>query len=266
MRCYGDLVRYRELFSNLFRRDFHAKYRDSALGVLWSLVNPIALMGVYLVVFGVIWSKNGGIPHYPLYLLAGITCWLFFGVSLQAASRSLVDSAELIKKVRFPRQLVAFSVVATQAVTFVVMLGLLVVLSLAFVPAARDTVWIGVALAPLFACLVLGVSLVVACLNVMYRDIEHVLAAALFPWFFLTPVLWSFDRLPASAMRHHALLDGLRWGNFVTPPLNALRDPIWLGRVPRLADVVYLVAAAGIALVLGAFVFGRVDDRIAVQL
>ena len=71
----------------------------------------------------------------------GLACWIFFSVSLQSASRSMVDSAELIKKVRFPRQLVAFSMVATQAVTFGVMLVILIVLSLVFVPEARATVW-----------------------------------------------------------------------------------------------------------------------------
>src|SRR5476649_2455223 len=113
MTVYADLYRYRELFANLFRRDFHAKYRGSALGILWSLVNPLALMGVYLLFFGLIWNKGAGIPHYPLYLLSGIACWLFFALSVQTAARSLLDSAELVKKVRFPRQLVPFSVVAT---------------------------------------------------------------------------------------------------------------------------------------------------------
>lgn len=266
MAVYADLIRYRELFSNLFRRDFQAKYRGSALGVLWSLVNPLALMAVYLVVFGLLWNKSNGIPHYPIYLLAGLTCWLFFAVSVQTASRSMVDSAELIKKVRFPRQLVAFSVVATQAVTFGVMLAILVVLSLIFVPAARSTVWLALPLAVLFAGFVAGAALVVACLNVLLRDIEHILTAALLPWFFLTPVIWSFATLSPSEASHHKLLDALRWGNFVAPPIVAIRDTIWLGHVPRLSDVVYLAVAAAIALALGAFVFNRIDDRLAIEL
>ena len=124
MAVYGDLVRYRELFANLFRRDFQAKYKGSLLGVVWSLLNPLVLLGVYLLVFGVVFP-NQNIVHYPIYLLAGLACWIFFSVSLQSASRSMVDSAELIKKVRFPRQLVAFSMVATQAVTFAVMIVIL---------------------------------------------------------------------------------------------------------------------------------------------
>jgi homopolymeric O-antigen transport system permease protein len=101
---------------------------------------------------------------------------------------------------------------------------------------------------------------------VLFRDVEHILSAALLPWFFLTPVLWRFEDLPASVQDHHRLLELLRWGNFVTPPIYAVRDALWLGRTPRLADVVYLAVAAVVALALGAFVFSRVDDRIAVEL
>src|ERR1700712_497903 len=167
MTVYADLLRYRELFANLFRRDFQAKYKGSLLGVFWSLLNPLVLLGVYLVVFGLIFP-NQNIPHYPIYLLSGLACWIFFSVSLQSASRSMIDSAELIKKVRFPRQLVAFSMVATQAVTFTVMLVIVIVLSLVFVPEARSTVWAAIPLAVVFAALVAGLALLVASLNVLF--------------------------------------------------------------------------------------------------
>jgi ABC-type polysaccharide/polyol phosphate export permease len=266
MTVYSDLLRYRELFANLFRRDFQAKYKGSLLGIFWSLLNPVLLLGVYLVVFGVLWPSPKAIPHYPLYLLAGLSCWIFFSVALQSAARSLVDSAELIKKVRFPRQIVAFSMVATQAVTFALMMAILIALSLVFIPEARSTVWLAIPLALLFVAFTAGLALIVACLNVLYRDVEHILTAALLPWFFLTPILWRFAQLPDSALRHHTLLKVLRWGNPIAPPIYAVRDAIWLGHAPRAADVIYLVVAAAAALVLGAFVFRRVDDRIAVEL
>jgi ABC-type polysaccharide/polyol phosphate export permease len=265
MTVYSDLLRYRELFANLFRRDFQAKYKGSLLGIFWSLLNPLVLLGVYLLVFGIIF-QNKDIPHYPIYLLAGLACWIFFSVSLQSCARSMIDSAELIKKVRFPRQLVPFSMVATQAVTFVVMMAILVALSLVFVPEARSTVWAAIPLAVVFAGLVAGLSLLVACVNVLFRDVEHILTAALLPWFFLTPVLWSVASLGDKARGHHRLLEVLRWGNPIAPPIYAVRDALWSGGLPRLADVVYLVVAAALALVLGALVFRAVDDRIAVEL
>ena len=264
MAVYTDVYRYRELFANLFRRDFQARYKGSALGVLWSLLNPLVLLGVYLLVFGVIFPSKT--PHYPLYLLAGLACWIFFATSLQSASRSLIDSGELIKKVRFPRQLVAFSMVATQAVTFAVMVAILIALSIDIIPGARGAVWIALPLALLFAAEVAGLALVAACLNVLFRDVEHVLTAALLPWFFVTPILWSASTLGDRLGRHRTLLDFLHWVNPVAPPIFALRDAIWSGHVPHAGDVIYLVVAAAAALAAGAAVFTAVDDRIAVEL
>jgi ABC-type polysaccharide/polyol phosphate export permease len=160
---------------------------------------------------------------------------------------------------------VAFSIVATQLVTFGVMLGILIVLSLATVPEARATVWLALPLAALFALLVFGLGLLVASLNVLFRDVEHLLEAILLPWFFLTPILYSFESIGAIE-RHHTLVEVLRWGNFVTPCVYAVRAAIWDGNVPAAADVLYLACAALAALALGAFVFTRVDDRIAVEL
>jgi ABC-type polysaccharide/polyol phosphate export permease len=265
MTVYADLVRYRELFANLFRRDLQAKYKGSLLGVAWSLLNPLVLLGVYLLVFGVIFPSPKT-PHFPLYLLAGLACWIFFATSMQSAARSLIDSAELIKKVRFPRQLVAFSIVATQAVTYAVMIGVLVVLSLLFIGDARGTVWLAIPLALVFAGEVAGLALVAACLNVLFRDVEHVLTAALLPWFFVTPILWSAQTLGDRALRHQTLLSVLHWVNPVAPPIFAVRDAIWSGHLPHLWDVVYAVVAALFALGLAAYVFTTVDDRIAVEL
>ena len=265
MAVYTDVVRHRELFANLFRRNFQAKYRGSVLGIVWSLVTPLALMGVYLVVFGLLWRGNT-IPYYPLYLLAGIACWVFFSTSIQAASRALVDSADLVKKVRFPRQLVALSVVATQLVTFGAMLVIVIALSVAFVPRARPYVLLSIPLSLLFVCLVAGVALVVASLNVLFRDVEHILDTALLPWFFLTPILWSFSELPESVHENQRLLELLEWGNFVGPPIAAIRDALWSGGPPSAADTIYLAVAAAVSLAIGAAVFSRIDDRIAIEL
>ena len=107
MSTYLDVLRYRELLGNLFRRDLQAKYRGSALGVLWTIANPVMLMGVYLLVFGVVWKSpfaTGG--HYPLFLLTGLALWTFFAAAVQSSTRSMLDNANLIRMTRFPRQLV----------------------------------------------------------------------------------------------------------------------------------------------------------------
>ena len=147
MAVYTDIVRYRDLFANLFRRDFQARYKGSALGVLWSLANPLLLMAIYVVVFSVLLRVGGDIPHYALYVLTGLAPWIFFSTSLQMASRSMLDNANLIRKTRFPRQLVPLSSVATQLVTFAVMLLVLLVLNMALVPETRSTAWLALRMA-----------------------------------------------------------------------------------------------------------------------
>jgi ABC-type polysaccharide/polyol phosphate export permease len=229
-------------------------------------VNPLLLMGVYTLVFSLLWRAVGGIPHYPLFLLCGLAVWIFFSSTLQIASRSLVDAAGLIRKVRFPRQLVPLSVVATQLVTFVVMLVALIAIDFALIPKTRTTVWLALPISAAIVALVGGVALIVASLNVLFRDIEHLIAALLLPWFFLTPIIYSFDQLPGAVTSHRTLVEILRYGNFVTPPINALRDPLFWGRLPHATDVIYLCVAALVSLVLGAWVFTRADDRVAVEL
>ena len=264
MTVYADLFRYRELFGSLFRRDLRAKYKGSALGLLWSLAHPLTLMLVYLLVFSVMLKiQAADYEHYWLFLLAGLPVWVFFATSLQAASRSLLENANLIRKVRFPRQLVPLSIVATQLVSFVVMLAIVIGLSLAYVPEARDTVWLSIPLAALATCLVAGVALVVASLNALYRDVEHLVAALLLPWFFLTPVLYSLDNVPGVS-DHPRLVDAVHYANFVTPAVEAVRDPIFFGELPAAGDATYLAVSAVVALALGAWVVSRVADRVAV--
>jgi ABC-type polysaccharide/polyol phosphate export permease len=266
MSVYTDLFQYRELFASLFQRELRAKYKGSLLGVGWSLAYPLLLMGVYTVVFSVLWRAQPGIRYYPLFLLAGLVTWVFFSQALGSASRSLLANANLVKKVRFPRQLVPFSVVATQLVTLGVMLVVLVPINLALLPDTRKTFWLVIPFGILLVALTSGISLMVAAANVLYRDVEHLVQALLLPWFFLTPVLYTFETLPDAVERHGTLVDVIHYGNFMAPMVDAIRDPLYFGVWPSLGDSLYTCAAAVVSLGVGALVFRRLDDDLAVEL
>jgi ABC-type polysaccharide/polyol phosphate export permease len=261
---YGDLVRYRELFGNLFRRDVQAKYRGSILGVAWTLANPVLLMGVYLLVFSVLWKTPFGTEgHYGLFLLVGLTAWIFFATSLQAAARSLLENANLIRKTRFPRQLVPLSMVATHLISFGVMLVALMVLNFALLPRVRGTEWLALPFALALVAITGGLALAIASLNVIFRDVEFLVTALLLPLFFLTPVLYPLT--DPQIARRDWVVDLIHWGNPLSPVVEALHDVLFYGNLPTLGDTLYTAAAAIVALALGAFVFNRVDDEIAVQ-
>jgi lipopolysaccharide transport system permease protein len=265
MGVYADVVRYRELFGSLFRRDLRAKYKGSVLGLAWSLALPIALMLVYLVVFSVLLQARAtDLEDYWLFLLCGLPPWIFLASSLQTGARSMLDNANLIRKVRFPRQLVPLAVVATQVVAFATMVVIVLVLSIVVRPESRDVAWLAVPIAALIVLFVAGLTLVVASLNAVYRDVEFVVTAILLPWFFLTPILYQLDEstLPGAA-DHPWLLDLIQWGNPMTPAIESFRAPLYEGELPVAGDLLYLVVATVLALLAGAAVFSAVDDRIA---
>jgi ABC-type polysaccharide/polyol phosphate export permease len=265
MGVYADLLRFRELFGSLFRRDLRAKYKGSVLGLAWTLALPLVLMLVYLVVFSVLWEAQAtDLPRYWLFLLCGLPPWAFFSGSLQSSARSMLENANLIRKVRFPRQLVPLSVVATQVVAFAVMTGVVLVLSLAVLDDTRGTAWLALPVGVLIVLFAGGLSLAVSSLNAVLRDVEFVVSALLLPWFFLTPILYPLDALPG-AEAHPWLVDLIHWGNPMTPAVESFRAPLYLGEAPPAADLAYLVLATAVALALGAWVFRSVDDRIAAE-
>jgi lipopolysaccharide transport system permease protein len=260
---YADLLRHRELFGSLFRRDLRAKYKGSLLGLAWTLALPAALMLVYLVVFAVLWkAQPTETPDYWLFLLCGLPSWVFFATSLQSGARSIVENAPIIRKVRFPRQLVPLSVVATEVVAYAAMTAIVLVLALWFRQGSRDVAWLAIPVAALIVVFTAGVALTLASLNAIFRDVEFIVAALLLPWFFLTPILYQLDALPGAESRPW-LVDLLHWGNPLTPAIESYRAPLYAGELPPTWDLLYLVVAAAVALAVGALVFRSIDDRIA---
>jgi ABC-type polysaccharide/polyol phosphate export permease len=223
-------------------------------------------MLVYLVVFSVLWKAQPteAVDDYWLFLLCGLPPWVFFATSLQSSSRSLLENANLIRKVRFPRQIVPLSVVATQVVAFAAMLVVAGALSLAVLDDTRGTAWLAIPIALVIVLFVGGLSLAIASANAIFRDIEFVVTALLLPWFFLTPILYRITDLPGIAA-HPWLADLLQWGNPMTPVVEAFRAPLFAGEAPSAAVTVYLVVETVVALALGALVFRSVDDRIAAE-
>ncbi len=257
--------RYRFLFEQMVRRELRQKYKGSALGVLWYFVNPLVLMGAYALVFSVLLKVAGGIPDYPLFLLVGLIVWVFFSQALLSAAPSLVLNGSLVKKVRFPRESIPASVATVQLFTFLVMASVVAPVSLL----VRDSLDPALALLPLIVALlfafVLGLSLIVSVLHAHLRDVEPVLAAALLPWFFLTPIFLRVEDMPGVGERPW-LGDLLEWGNPVAPFIEAVRDVLFSGVAPTAGNLLYLLAAGAGALLLGLTLFRRMGRDLAVLL
>ena len=258
------MVRYRFLFEQMVRRELRQKYKGSALGVLWYLINPLVLMGAYALVFSVL-LKVADLPDYPLFLLVGLIVWVFFSQALLAAAPSLVQNGALVRKVRFPREAIPASVATVQMITFLVMLTIATVVALAVRGTFEPALLLLVPIVALLFCFVLGLSLAVSVLHAHYRDVEPVLGAALLPWFFVTPIFLRVEDLPGVDDRQW-LGDLLQWANPIAPFVDAVRQVLYAGTSPGAGQMLYIAAAAVLALGGGVLLFRRMERDLAVML
>jgi lipopolysaccharide transport system permease protein len=190
---------------------------------------------------------------------------VFFQSAVQMSCSSLFAQPALVKQVAFPRQMLPLAVAATNVVTLAAMLVVVLGVNLIFIPAMRTTFWAALPLLVLLMALVSGLSVVFGYLTVVYRDIEHLMNTIFLPWFFLTPIFYTLDQLPGLEGREW-VADLLYYVNFVTPFVEAIRDPIFFGDFPQLGDVVYCVIASVASLALGVLVARRFDDQVGATL
>lgn len=257
--------RHGPLFRNLVRREVRQRYKGSALGLIWTLIAPAIAVGAYSLVFRYLFKID--IEHYALFLFVGLTAWTFFMGGAQAAASSLVGNANLVKKVRFPREIVPLSTMAANAFTTGAMLVLALPLCLILTSGSRLTVLALPPLVALLAAFTAGFGLILAAVNVYFRDVEHILSAIGLPWYFVTPVMYSFATLPLLTSDGPTwVIDWLHWANPVAPFMIAIQDTLFWGRWPSTGDVIYSAVAAAVVLVVGIIVFRRLEREMAVEL
>ncbi|MEA2299290.1 MAG: lipopolysaccharide transport system permease protein [Solirubrobacteraceae bacterium] len=258
-----DLLRYRYLFEQMVRRELRQKYKGSALGVLWYLVNPLVLMAAYTVMFTYVLKNGFHLRDYALFVLVGIVVWTFFQQALLGAATSLLDQGALVRKALFPRETIPATVVTVQLATFCTIFVL--ILPIVFVVHGSLTGWL--LLLPVYVVLLyvfaLGLGLGAAVLHAHFRDVAPILGAALLPWFFITPIFYPSTGFPGAA--HHPLLAAaVRWGNPVAPFVEAIRAVTYGGAWPGWPVTAYVVVASAAAMAGGLLLFRRLQGELAV--
>jgi lipopolysaccharide transport system permease protein len=261
-----ELWDYRDLLYTLVVRNLKLRYKNSVLGVLWSLLNPLLMMLVFTFVFNVLAAGGSRLPAYPAFILSGILAWILFATSVTAATSSIVENAHLIKKVYFPRAALPISVVLSNLVNYV--LALPVYFVLATVLGQTPTVWVlllpAVILVQLF--FTLGISFILATVNVFYRDTQIVMEVVLLAWFFMSPVFYSISQVAPGGVRIDSLgltlssFDVQRWMRILNPMASIIatyRDILYWGARPGLDFFLRTAVTATLFLIIGYLVFLR---------
>jgi len=213
-----DLWRYRELFRVLAWRDLSVRYKQTVIGVLWALIRPLLTMLVFTVIFGQIARlPSDGTAPYPLLVLAGILPWTFFSTGLSEASNSLINNANLISKVYFPRLIVPTATVVVALVDFLISFSILVLMMAwyQFLPSWQILVLPIFVLLAFFASV--GPALWITALNVKYRDFRYVIPFIVQFGLYVSPVGFSSSVVPEQWRLLYSLnpmvgvIDGFRW-------------------------------------------------------
>lgn len=223
VRRLKELWEYRDLIRNLVVRDLKTRYKNSILGVAWSLINPLLMMIVYTVVFKVL-AGGSGLPNYPVFILCALLPWNFFSASVSQGTDSVVAAAPLINKVYFPREVLPIAIVLSNLVNFVIALP--VFFGLALIVGSPITLYI--LMLPFIILVqvlfILGVILITSTLNVFYRDTRHILDVLLLALFFLTPIFYPITTVPEQ---------------YTTPVVGVtLNVQVWLRRLNPMASII----------------------------
>ena len=251
-----ELFDYRELLYFLIWRDIKVRYKQTALGASWAIIQPFFTMVVFSLFFGKLAKvPSDGVP-YPIFSFAALVPWTFFATSLTNASNSLVGSANLIKKVYFPRLAIPIATVLSGLVDFAIAFGMLALLMVWYgVAPTTSVLWL-----PLFLLLAiatsLGVGLWLSAMNVQYRDVKYVVPFLTQFWLFATPVAYPSSLLSGQWRAIYALnpmvgvVEGFRWS--------------LLGTNTRPGSIVLVSStAAALILVSGAYYFRRMERTFA---
>ena len=255
-----DLWRFRDLLATLAQRDLRLRYKQTFLGVVWVILQPLLAAGIFSIVFGLIAGLKapGDVPYF-VFSFVGMMAWTLFSGTLIKVSGCLVGNSHLISKVYFPRLVLPLSSVGSVLVDFAVAFVMMVALLAAF----GITPGLGILLLPvwigLLVAMAMGLGLVTSALAVSYRDVNYILPVFVQMLLYATPVAYSIESIPERAA-------GLKWFFYLNPLTGLLEGFRWsvLGAgQPDVRLIAVSVTVTVVLLVLGVYTFKRMEKQFA---
>ncbi len=274
MTSLAELRDSRELLVNLTQREVRGKYKRSLLGQSWSMVNPLAQVLVFTLVFSLFLrippdvGDPSGLRSFALQLLAGLLPWAFFAGAVNGGMNALLGNANLVKKVYFPREVLVAATVLALDVTFVVELTVLLAAVMVF---GGLGVLPHLVVVPLLVLALtafgLGIGLALSVANVYFRDTAQFVGIALQVWFYLTPVIYTLDYVASQEVE---LLgrppEQFLALNPMTHFVECFRNVFYDFRFPSAADLLVVTVLGAVSLALGYLLFRRFEGRLAEEL
>ena len=249
-QLFREIYAYRELIWALALKELRVRYKRSVLGFFWALLNPALLMLVLTLVFGTL--MRIGVPHYSVFLLSVLLPWTFFSQALAYSVESIVGNGGLLKQVRVAKLVFPVAALVSNIINFLLsLIPLLLLIAVLRFPFHWTWIYLPIPMLGLFL-FTLGVAFFFATINVFYRDVSHIVQILLTAWFYLSPIIYSMDFVPA---KYHWILRL----NPLLYILNGFRLSIYYGLLPSWKSVAMSLACGLISLVVGLSVFRRYE-------
>lgn len=253
-----EIWNYRDMIWSLVRRELRGKYEKSILGFLWAFLGPLFQILIYSVVFTVVFHNN--MPNYAMFLMAGMLPWTFFNDSVAQGTSIIINNAEMVKKIYFPREVLVISEVTAKLVN---MLLSFIVMAL-FLVATRIGFSIQLVILPIAIIIeylfILGLSLIVSSLTVYLRDLEYVINVVMMAWVWGTPVMYSMEGI------NNQLFQKLLYYNPMTAIITNYQYIFYYHLWPRVTSIVHPLIEGIILLIIGNLVFMKCKKRFAEEM
>ena len=254
---------YRELLDLLVRRELKSRYKDSALGFLWSLVRPLALLAVYVVAIGKFLGQANSVPDFPIYVYCGLTIWNLFAEIVAVGTGAIVNNGGLIKKIYLPREVFPLAVIGSALFNFVIQLFIVFVATIFYgeLPSPGRLLWAvaGTALVLVWAA---AFAFVLSAVNVYLRDVAYIVEIILMFGFWLSPVVYQWSQVQHSLK--DSLLADLFLANPVTLAVLAFHRAFWVAGagLPEPTHLGLRMAISAVVGVIALWVCQRVFARL----
>lgn len=258
MNKITEIYNYRTMIASLIQRDLRGRYKGSVLGFAWTFLNPLLQLVVYTAVFSTI--MRAGIEDYYLFLFVALIPWIFFSSSLTGGASCIWSQKELVKKIYFPREVLPISHVTCQLVNM--LFSFVIVFAALFISGKGVKPAVLLYLIPVIFVeylLALGIAFISSSLTVYFRDLEHILVNVALAWQFLSPVMYSVDMVPER-------LQGLFMMNPMSSVIIAYRDILYYQQAPQMRTLILAVVLGIGLLIIGWFLFGRLEKHFAEEL
>lgn len=255
---FREIYEYREMIFSLVKRDLRGRYKGSALGFLWTFINPFLQLLIYTMVFSVI--MRSGIEDYYIFLFVALVPWIFFSTSLTGGAGCILAQQDMVKKIYFPREVLPIAHVTSQFINM--LLSFIVIFAVLIVTGYSINIKAILCLPVIMLVeyvLALGITMVVSAVTVYLRDVEYILGILTMAWQFLTPVMYSVDMVPEQVR-------GIFFLNPMTPIIIAYRNILYDGTVPQFSTLLSASLVGIVVLIVGWALFHRLQKRFVEEL